>query len=256
MRLILTGATGVAGSEVLRQALLDPRIEAVTVLTRRPLPSHVAPTPLPPKLRVVEHSDFSSYPPSVLSDLKGHGACIWALGMSSVGVAEKDYEVVTYDYAIAAAKAFSGLRTDGEKFVFAFLSGMGADQREGKAAQMFGRVKGKTELALARLPAASPDYSSLTAYSFRPGGILPPKPIPDGSFRYRNPLFLRTMHGIGWLTPSYVISTVDLAKGMIEVALKGGKGEVAGWPGKGAEGNAGTFDNEEIKRVAKGEAAK
>jgi nucleoside-diphosphate-sugar epimerase len=37
MKLVLTGATGFAGGEVLRQALADPEVERVTVLSRGPL---------------------------------------------------------------------------------------------------------------------------------------------------------------------------------------------------------------------------
>jgi hypothetical protein len=59
-----------------------------------------------------------------------------------LGWKEADYEVVTKDYAVAAAKAFASLGTTEKKFVFNYLSGLGADQRDGKASQMFGRVKG------------------------------------------------------------------------------------------------------------------
>jgi uncharacterized protein YbjT (DUF2867 family) len=38
MKVIVTGATGLAGSAVVRQALLDADIERVTVLSRRPIP--------------------------------------------------------------------------------------------------------------------------------------------------------------------------------------------------------------------------
>ncbi|GAA5902897.1 hypothetical protein JCM6882_009155 [Rhodosporidiobolus microsporus] len=262
MQLIITGATGTAGSEVLRQALLDARVTAVTVLTRRPLPPHVAPSSPSPKLRVLLHDDFASYPASLLSQLKGYDACIWALGKSSLGMKEADYERLTVDYAVEAAKAFAGLKAAGgegagnsEKkggFVFAFVSGEGTDQREGKASQMFGRVKGKAERTLASLPTTG--FPSLAPFSFRPGGILPVQPVPEAPWFYRFP-FSAVLSGLNVVAPSHMIKTDVLARGMIEACLKGSSGRIEGWPGKGESGNEGVFANQEIKRLAEGKAA-
>ncbi|GAA6057432.1 hypothetical protein JCM3770_002461 [Rhodotorula araucariae] len=251
VRLILTGATGTAGAEALRQALSHPAVTNVTVLSRRPLPPHVEPNPPSDKLKVILHDDFASYPSELLKQLQGHDGALWCLGKSSVGMAEKDYEVLTVDYAVAAAKAFSTLKSaaDSDKFVFAYLSGAGTDQREGKAAQMFGRVKGKAEKLLAELP--SQGYPSLAVYSFRPAGIIPIHPVPEAPFFYRPP-FLSLMKGLGALYPPAVIKTDVLGRGMLETVLKGAAGTLPGWPGKGAVGNEGVFDNEEIKKLALG----
>lgn len=121
----------------------NPQLLQVTVLSRRPLPPRINPDPPNPKLRVILHEDFATYPPSLLRQLEGHSACIWTLGLSSNGQTEENYRRITVDYPLAAAKAFAGLPKEGEgKFVFAYCSGMGADQREGKARAMFGRIKG------------------------------------------------------------------------------------------------------------------
>ncbi|GAA6004825.1 hypothetical protein JCM10207_008418 [Rhodosporidiobolus poonsookiae] len=249
-KLIITGATGTAGSEVVRQALLNPAISHVTVLSRRPLPAHIAPSPPNPKLNVVLHSDFGSYPPSLLDQLKGHDACVWALGKSSMGMKEDEYERLTVGYAVEAARAFAGLKGDrakDDKFVFVYLSGEGAEQREGKAMQMFGRVKGKAEHQLAEMPSTVP---SLATYSFRPGGISPLHPAPGRPW-WHSPVLgvLKVVY------PSGVIGADTLARGMIDVALRGGSGTVEGWEGKGKAGNEGAFSNVEIKRLEKGESA-
>ena len=145
LKLIITGATGTAGAEAVRQALNHPSISQVTVLSRRPLPSHIVSNPESnPKLKVIQHKDFLSYPPTLLDQLSGHHAVLWDLGISSAGFKESDYEVITKDYALAAAKAFATLGSVDEKFVFCYLSGAGTDQREGKASSMFGRVKGRS----------------------------------------------------------------------------------------------------------------
>ena len=51
MKVAITGATGNAGSAVLREALLDDAIEKVTVISRRPLDATHA------KLEVVVHEE-------------------------------------------------------------------------------------------------------------------------------------------------------------------------------------------------------
>ena len=73
--IILTGATGFIGSEVLRQCLAHLSITSVTTLSRRPLPEAVANHP---KLKVIIHEDFSSYPAALLDELMDDAtACIW-----------------------------------------------------------------------------------------------------------------------------------------------------------------------------------
>ncbi|GAA5960026.1 hypothetical protein JCM21900_004026 [Sporobolomyces salmonicolor] len=253
MRLVLTGATGTAGSEVLRQVLLNPAVTGVTVISRRPLPPHVDPSPSNPKLKVILHKDFTAYPPELLQQLEGHDACIWALGRTSNGMSEADYSVITYDYALAAAKAFSTLpKSNDKKLVFAYLSGAGTDQREGKAWQMFGRVKGRAEKDLALLPTSG--YPSLAVYNFRPGGIVPIHPVPEAPALYRSPILLGLIKGLGLLSAKWTVRTDELAKGLIEVCMKGASGEVPGWAGKGKVGNDGVFDNLEIKRLAEGKS--
>lgn len=117
------------------------------------------------------------------------------------------------------------------------------------------RATGRAERDLAALPISDSTFSSLAPYSFRPAGIVPVAPIPEASYLYRNPILSGLVRAVGFVAPSLVISTPELAKGLIEVALKGGSGSIGGWPGKGAVGNEGVFENEEIKRLAKGQAA-
>lgn len=75
MKVILTGATGFIGGEVLRQALLHPSITTLIVLSRRA----ISPPITHPKLQVIILADFAIYPPEVLTQLDGAEACIWYL---------------------------------------------------------------------------------------------------------------------------------------------------------------------------------
>ena len=73
-KIILTGATGFIGSEVLKQCLAHPSVTSVVALSRRPLPEPIAKHP---KLEVIIHEDFSSYSSTLLKNLAGATACIW-----------------------------------------------------------------------------------------------------------------------------------------------------------------------------------
>lgn len=151
MNLILTGATGFAGGEVLRQALLDPAIERVTVLTRRPSGSTHA------KLQEVVVRDFLDY--SALP-IGGADACIWCLGVSQTQVNKEQYVVITHDYAVAAAEA---MITANPHMRFCFVSGLSADPSE-KASQLQARIKGRTERSLS-------ERHPRNVFVFRPGYI-------------------------------------------------------------------------------------
>ena len=152
MKILLTGATGFTGGDVLRQALIDAEIDQVTVLTRR------ATGRTHPKLQEIVLRDFLDYS-SV--DLTGYDACIWCLGISQAQVSKEEYVRITFDYAVAAANAMftasPGLR-------FCFLSARGADQTE-RTPVRFARIKGRTERAL--------DELGGRVFHFRPAYIAP-----------------------------------------------------------------------------------
>lgn len=74
MKLILAGATGFIGSEILRQCLRAPAFTSIIVLSRRALPAALANHT---KLTVIITKDFTVYPAEVLSQLEGADACIW-----------------------------------------------------------------------------------------------------------------------------------------------------------------------------------
>lgn len=74
MKVILTGATGFIGGEVLLQALGHPSITSLICLTRKALPEAVTSNP---KVKVINLDEFSSYPPEILSQLEGAESCIW-----------------------------------------------------------------------------------------------------------------------------------------------------------------------------------
>lgn len=201
MKIIVTGATGMVGAEVIRQAILDKDIEEITAIVRKPLSiTH-------PKLKTVIHNNFLDY--SELSDVfKANDACIWCLGISQSQVNKEEYVVITYDYMIAAANE---MIKDNPGITLMFLSGEGADQTE-KSRFVFGRIKGRTEKKLQELP-----FKKL--YIARPAGIKPVHHNPNAPLAYK--LFAPLFPIIEFFSPNSVIHSDMLAKAMIQIIKKG-----------------------------------
>jgi len=80
MKLIVTGATGFVGTEVIRLALLDKSITSVVALTRREfdVPEDAGPEANLSKLQTVILENWGEpYPESVREHIKGADGCIW-----------------------------------------------------------------------------------------------------------------------------------------------------------------------------------
>ena len=240
---ILTGATGTAGAAVLSAALASPSISHISILSRRPV--HLAATS--PKAHVIIHQDFSSYPPDVLDQLRGATACIWAQGISSLGVKEGEYAKITVDYPLAAAKALASPAFLGDaegkgKMNFIYLSGEGANADPHAKGQLFARVKGRAERELLAL-----SYPNLHVYALRPAIINP-----QGRYLAQRAPTLqdRLSTGLGavaeGLCKGYVVSTEGLARACLGLAVGDG-GPVE--EGKGVEGEGRLLRNWAVRRL-------
>ena len=201
MKIIVTGATGTTGSEVIRQAILDKEIHRIVALARKPLDLK------DDKLSVIPHQDYLDY--SSLNNLfAGSNAIIWCLGVSQFQVSKEQYSIITHDYTISAAKA--ALKAN-PSISFVFVSGDGADSTE-MSRTIFARVKGKTENSLKQLP-----FKHL--YIARPGGI---KPVHrNKNMAFVNKLALPLFPIMELLAPGAIISSVQLAKALLKLAKNG-----------------------------------
>lgn len=157
MKVIITGTTGMVGEGVMLACLEHPEIERVLAVSRKPCGhSH-------PKLverLVPDFRDLSS----IESELAAYDACFYCAGVSSVGLKEPEYTVITYDTPLRFAETLVRLNPS---MTLVHVSGAHTDSTEqGKV--MWARVKGKAENALARLPFKG-------VYNFRPSLM---KPVP------------------------------------------------------------------------------
>lgn len=235
--IILTGATGQAGSAVLAHAIKSPAVARVYVLSRRP----VKLAENEPKARVIIHKDFASYPADVLDELKGVTGCVWAQGISSRGIGEDEYTKITLDYPLAAAKAFSTL---GDDINFVYMSGEGASSEE-KSSMMFGRVKGRAENAVLAL---SKDNPSLHVYNIRPATINPEGNYLAGRDTNTHDRLSTLLGGVfEKVWKSFVIPTDKLAKVCVDLATGDGQPIAAG---QGVESDGRLLRNTALRRLA------
>ena len=204
MNVLLFGATGMVGDGVLIDCLADSRVDTVLAVTRSPIGiTHK-------KLRELRRKDFFDYR-DLAREFEKIDACFFCLGVSSVGMKEKDYYHLTYDLTLSAAHALAGVRPNA---TFCYVSGEGTDSTE-RGRSMWARVKGKTENALLALP--------LEAYMFRPGFIRPRPGMRSKTRLYRliyavlGPLYPLIYR----LAPGHMTTSENLGRAMIAVAVRG-----------------------------------
>jgi hypothetical protein len=199
IKVIVTGATGMVGEGVLNECLQREDVEQILSISRRPCGiTH-------PKLREIIHSNFFDLS-SVRNELIGFDACFFCLGVSSIGMKEKEYYHLTYELTMHVAETLS-------KFgmTFCYISGAGTDSTE-KGRSMWARVKGKTENDLMKL-------SFKAVYNFRPGVLIPTKGLKNTLSFYKY---------LGWLipvikkfAPKRICSLKELGDAMINAAING-----------------------------------
>ena len=205
MKVILFGATGMVGQGVLRECLIDPGIESVLVVGRGPTGVQNA------KLHEILHDDFTDFS-KIESRLAGYDACLFCLGVSSIGMDEARYRHLTYDITLAAATTLSRLNPG---MVFTYVTGRSTDSTE-QGPQMWARVKGKTENDLLKLPFKA-------AYMFRPAGIQPLHGIRSKTTWYQAVYVIAAplLTLLNRIAPKYVTTTEQVGRAMIKVARDG-----------------------------------
>ncbi|KAK5937683.1 hypothetical protein PMZ80_009812 [Knufia obscura] len=165
MKIILTGSTGFAGSEVLTQCIESPTITSIIVLSRRPLKN----SQKHDKVNTIIMSDFRSYSPEMIQIIANADACIWCLGGTT---AEAEIE-----FPLAFTHAMTqNWSTRTKPFRYIHCSGVLAERDQTKNLwflQEGRRAKGQAETELLQFAAEHQQRGLWQTYIMRPSMIMP-----------------------------------------------------------------------------------
>ena len=205
MKVLLLGATGMVGQGVLRECLLASDVQRVTTLGRRATGQQHA------RLDELAHGNLHDLS-SIETTLTGYDACFFCLGVSSAGMSEQKYTLVTHDLTLSVARTLARLNPG---MTFVYVSGMGTyDSEHGRT--MWARVKGRTENALLRLPFK-------VAFMFRPGAIMPMHGVRSKTALYRAAYVVLTplYPLLKRIAPNAVTTSEQVGRAMLQVARHG-----------------------------------
>lgn len=212
-KLLLTGATGLVGGEVLDLALGDARVTGVLAIGRR------ATGRAHPKLSERVLADFAEVG-ALGAGLRGVGLTVHCLAAYNHRVGRTEYERITVGYLDALIRT---LEAASPEAAFCLFSSGGA-ARSGRSPVAALNAKGRAEKRL--MAAAFP-----RRYVFRPGYIRPGRPRP-------RPLFYDPLVApIFRLFPWFGVDSADLARAMLETGLEDPR-------------PAAVFENGDIRRLA------
>lgn len=198
IKVIITGATGMVGEGVLFECLQNEKVSEVLIVNRMHYEiDH-------PKLKELIVPDFFKLD-DFADQIKNYDACFFCAGISSVGMKEDKYKMITYDTTLAFAKTLLKYNSN---MVFTYVSGAHTDSSE-KGKVMWARVKGKTENDLAKL-------GFKAAYNFRPGVMLPF----EGQ-RNWNRIYKFITKAIKLFSPKNILTISEVGKAMINCVTIG-----------------------------------
>ena len=151
MKVLILGATGMVGGEVLEQCLANGKIQSVlTVGRRKGGIKH-------PKLKEIEHGDFLDFS-ALEAELPQVNVCFYCLGVYQTQVSKEKFWEIMVDYLKALIGAFESTN---KNVRFCLFSAQGASTSE-RSPLRFAKVKGRAENVLS--------VSELSEkYIFRPG---------------------------------------------------------------------------------------
>ncbi|KAJ9194607.1 hypothetical protein DTO166G4_4313 [Paecilomyces variotii] len=156
MKLIVAGATGFVGTEVVRQALSNPGITSVIALARRttPVPQNTDPGADISKLKCVVTDNFEEYSEDARKDLSDADACIWLLAVTpskSKTMPWEEVRKICYDYTVKGLETIAQLPRDisaGKPLRFIYTSGAMSERDQSNKPWLLGDyclMRGATE---------------------------------------------------------------------------------------------------------------
>lgn len=196
MKIIVIGATGATGKQIIHQLLQKVEVREVVALVRKPsfMPN--------PKLheQVVDFNNLTAYAHLLVGDV-----AISCLGTTLKDAGSKEAQwTIDFDYPLTFAK----LCKENNVPKFLLLSSVGANA---KSSLFYSRLKGSLEQALMKC-----NFTELLI--FRPAGLIRPN-----TERIGEKVFVKILNGLntfGVLKNYKPIHVMDLAKAMITCIYK------------------------------------
>jgi len=205
------------GNLILQQCFRSPEVKEIISITRKPGKlKH-------PKLKELVLNDFNDYS-GIETELSDAQAAYFCLGVYTGQVPDKEFKIITIDYAKAFANA---VKKKNPHIVLSFLSGAGADLKE-KSPMSFAKYKGMAENHLLQS-----QFKGLNI--FRPGYIYPVEKRKEPSLTYR--IFRFLYPALKSVMANSSITSEELAEAMFKSGIE-------------AQNN-GILENKQIKDLLK-----
>ncbi|KAK9860744.1 hypothetical protein MYU51_005967 [Penicillium brevicompactum] len=156
MKLIVTGATGLLGTEIIRQTLHIPEITEVIALARKPVQLDEGVDSS--KIKSVIIRDYGDYADDVKAEFAGADACIWTVAITPFRLGKFDFAEVKRVCQDCTKSGFDAMYQAGPSrpFRFIYLSAEGTPRDPTKKPAVWGDyqvMRCNTELMVLKFPA-------------------------------------------------------------------------------------------------------
>ncbi|KKY33100.1 putative nucleoside-diphosphate-sugar epimerase [Diaporthe ampelina] len=191
MKLLIGGSTGFVGTELVRQALKNPKITSIVGLGRREtvLPPS---TPGAEKLKSVVCNNFDEYPESVKNELHDVDACIWTIAVTPMNMKSLPWSEtvkITRDWTSTSLETLGKIpRKQSQPLRYIYMSGHFAPRERTEAPKVLSdnnlmeagylRVRLHHELLPDLVPRPTNIFLRIAKSGFilTPGKVAPPVP--------------------------------------------------------------------------------
>ncbi|KAJ5893426.1 hypothetical protein N7495_005117 [Penicillium taxi] len=173
MKLIVAGATGLVGTEIIRQCLQISEITQIIALARKPV--HIEDgTDSTSKLKSVVIRDYGEYPADVRAEFAGADACIWTVAVTPFRTSSFDFAEVKRVCQDCTLAGFKAMYESGpaKPFRFLYFSADGTPRDPTKRPVIMGDyqvMRCETELMVIKFPQ---EYLGVEICIAQPGVIV------------------------------------------------------------------------------------